>query len=116
MNGIRRSVHGARKSRAGQKRRHASCRCAPLTTTASYSLFLSLLLLLGGGEGSSGPSERPPAASQKERFWCGGGALHRRRTMEGRDIYRIVTERIIEELEKGVIPWASPVSAHGLPK
>jgi antirestriction protein ArdC len=34
-----------------------------------------------------------------------------------RDIYQEVTDRIIEELEKGVVPWQSPYfSEIGFPK
>lgn len=36
--------------------------------------------------------------------------------MQKKDIYQIVTGRIIAQLENGVIPWASPISRLGLPK
>lgn len=36
--------------------------------------------------------------------------------MEKRDIYQLVTDKVIEQLEKGVVPWAFPVSVRGAPK
>ena len=33
-----------------------------------------------------------------------------------KDVYSIVTDRIIEHLEKGVIPWRQPWTKAGLPK
>src|ERR1035437_2329250 len=35
---------------------------------------------------------------------------------EHKDVYSIVTDRIIEHLEKGVIPWRQPWTKAGLPK
>ena len=35
---------------------------------------------------------------------------------ENRDVYQIVTDRIIRELEKGTIPWQKPWNTAGLPK
>lgn len=35
--------------------------------------------------------------------------------MNKKDIYQTITERVIEQLERGVVPWVAPVSA-GLPK
>ncbi len=35
---------------------------------------------------------------------------------KNRDVYTIVTDRIIEHLEKGVIPWRQPWTEAGLPK
>jgi len=38
------------------------------------------------------------------------------RSAEKKDIYSLVTERIIDQLEKGVIPWTSSISKQGAPK
>lgn len=38
------------------------------------------------------------------------------RVGEKRDIYQMVTDRIIEQLEAGVIPWNSPISQRGTPR
>ena len=38
------------------------------------------------------------------------------RVEEKRDIYQMVTDRIIEQLEAGVIPWNSPISQRGTPR
>jgi antirestriction protein ArdC len=38
------------------------------------------------------------------------------RSAEKKDIYSLVTERIIDQLEKGVIPWTSSISKQGTPK
>ena len=36
--------------------------------------------------------------------------------MNKRDIYQTITDRFINQLENGVVPWVSPISASGLPK
>lgn len=36
--------------------------------------------------------------------------------MNKSDIYQTITDRVIDQLQKGVVPWASPVSADGFPK
>jgi len=38
------------------------------------------------------------------------------RVGEKRDIYQMVTDRIIEQLEAGVIPWNTPISQRGTPR
>lgn len=42
--------------------------------------------------------------------------MNNKQTKERRDIYQLVTDRVIEQLEKGVIPWALPFSKKGAPK
>jgi antirestriction protein ArdC len=37
-------------------------------------------------------------------------------TAQKRDVYQIVTDRIIEELEKGCVPWKRPWTSAGLPQ
>src|SRR5581483_6265750 len=37
-------------------------------------------------------------------------------TERRKDVYQLVTDRVIDQLEKGVIPWASPISRQGMPK
>ncbi|MBP7166582.1 MAG: DUF1738 domain-containing protein [Bacteroidia bacterium] len=37
-------------------------------------------------------------------------------TYQKRDVYAIVTERILEQLEKGIIPWKQPWTHAGIPK
>jgi len=39
-----------------------------------------------------------------------------KQTKEKRDIYQIVTNQVIEQLEKGVVPWTLPLSKKGAPK
>lgn len=39
-----------------------------------------------------------------------------KREMEKINIYEMVTKAVIEQLEKGVIPWALPLSKKGAPK
>jgi len=36
--------------------------------------------------------------------------------MTKKDIYQAITDRVIDQLESGVAPWVSPISAAGLPK
>jgi len=38
------------------------------------------------------------------------------RVGERKDIYQMVTDRIVEQLEAGVIPWNSPISQRGTPR
>lgn len=42
--------------------------------------------------------------------------MNNEQTNEKRDIYQLVTDKVIEQLEKGFIPWSFPVSRKGAPK
>ena len=42
--------------------------------------------------------------------------MNNKKTEGRKDVYQIVTNKVIEQLEKGVVPWALPFSKRGRPK